>query len=378
MVALITDVHYRMTPAMIRTLTARGVTVYTCERKTHPAPVGAQTRGVCGHFTLPEADYTEALYDSLTQLGQRHHCKPALLPMGADTLQRVAREQERFAQVAGLCVAEPTAIDLLNSKLELHRLAVSLDIPVPRQDGEIPCPCVVKPICGEKFGLSAAQRYRICRDPQQREAAVNHFRALTGQEPLVQEYLPGAGGGVSVVAHRGKILAWIGHRRLREYPATGGPSSCCQAIEQPEVLEWAEKLAAATALSGPAMFEFKEDAAGKPRLLECNPRIWGSFPLTAAADSTLPYAWFCAAWNSGNEPALEIPGNAFRPGKRMIFFPSDTAAGLGYLKRRQPGKAVGAVLDLVNPAVADGLFSWRDPGPAMAYYRSMLRRGGKG
>ncbi len=382
MVALITDAHYRMSPALIRSLAKAGVRVYTSEKENFSSLPGARSKYGYDHFTLPEEGYEDALYELLERLGKEHHCKPALLPVGAATLRLISKNAERFSTVAGICVADSDTLALLNSKQQLHQLAATLEIPLPRNfEGDFDTfsyPCVVKPVCGEKYGLPAEARYRICHTPQEARAAYEHFQSCTEEPPLVQEYLPGGGIGCSVIAEKGVILAHIGHRRIREYPISGGPSSCCIAEEHPLLLQWAEKLVAATHFSGLAMFEFKEDASGNPRLLECNPRIWGSFPLTHTAQSTLPYCWFAAAWNQGNPTqAIPLPTNQFLAGKKMTFFPSDLMAGLGYLKKKEPRRALSALIDLLNPRVRDGVFQWSDPAPAFAYYAGFFRRGGK-
>ena len=375
MVALITDVHYRMSPALIRALAKAEIQIYTCETENHRFMPGARSKYVTEHFTLPQEDYTGALYELIERLGQKHHCKPAVLPVGAATLQMLAAKKEQFSAVAGLCVPSPEDLALLNSKQELHELACSLSVAIPKNYDKFSLPCVVKPTCGEKLGLSAAERYRICHTREQAAEAYAHFEALSGEAPIVQEYLPGGGSGCSVVAENGTILAYIGHRRLREYPITGGPSSCCISVEPP--IAEVEKLVKATKLSGLAMFEFKEGGDGTPRLLECNPRIWGSFPLTEAAESTLPYAWFAAVWNSGNpEQAVTPPQNHFAAGKKMCFFPSDLLAGLGYLRSGRPGQFFKALGDFLNPTVRDGVFTWRDTAPALTYYAGLLKRGG--
>ncbi len=377
MVALVTDVHYRMSPALIRALAEAGVRVYTCEKESFPHLPGARSKYICQHFPLSEEHYEDALYALLEKLGREHGCKPALLPVGAATLQMLSKNAARFSAVAGLCVGAPDAIALLNSKRALHQLAATLDIPLPRENVSS-YPCVVKPTCGEQFGLRAAERYTVCHTPEEAQRAYTHFEKLSGEQPVVQEYLPGVGCGCSVIAEKGKILSFIGHRRIREYPVSGGPSSCCMAEEQPELIRYAEKLVSATKFSGLAMFEFKEGADGAPRLLECNPRIWGSFPLTHAAGSTLPYCWFAAAWNLGNpDRQVELPKNHFSPGEKMIFFPSDLFAGLGYLKNGQLRPALSAVGDLFHPGVRDGIFRWRDAAPAFAYYAGFFRKGGK-
>lgn len=378
MVALITDVHYRMSPALIRALAKAGVRIYTCEKESHIHLPGARSKYVARHFTLPEEGYEDALYRLAEQLGREHACKPALLPVGAKTLQMLAEQAGRFAEVAGLCIAAPEGIALFNSKRELHRLAASLDVPVPMEytPENVVTPCVVKPVCGEKLGLSAAERYRICHTREEALIAYRHFEQLSGERPVIQEYLPGGGSGCSVLTEKGEVLAYIGHRRLREYPITGGPSSCCITVDPP--IEEAKKLIAAAEFSGLAMFEFKEGADGKPRLLECNPRIWGSFPLTAVAESTLAYAWFAAAWNNGNPgQALPIPENHFITGKKMTFFPSDLMAGVGYLRKGRLAPFFSAILDFFNPSVKDGIFRLSDPKPAREYYKDILHRGGK-
>ena len=49
-------------------------------------------------------------------------------------------------------------------------------------------------------------------------------------------------------------------------------------------------------------------------------------------------------------------------------------AAAGYARRGQPGRALGALADLLNPAVRDGLFEWGDPLPGLAYFRSLLSK----
>lgn len=378
MIALITDVHYRMAPALIRALAKRKVRIYTCEKSGFPCLPGARSRFVSGHFTLPEENCSDALFALAERLKKQEGCKPALLPVGAATLQMLAREQSRFSEAAGLCLGAPDAIERFNDKSALLRLARRLEIPTPESYEENPpVPCVIKPVCGEKFGLRAAERYVVAQTPEEADRAVERFSALDGRPPVIQEYLPGDGLGCSVVAENGKILSHLCHRRLREYPVSGGPSSCCRAEEQPALLAWVALLIRETGFSGPAMFEFKEDAAGAPRLLECNPRIWGSFPLAEAAESTLPFAWFAAAWNSGNpQLALPLPADTFVAGRKMTFFPSDLMAAAGYLKSGRGRKAGAALGDLFNPAVRDGIFRWSDPRPALTYYAGLFRRGG--
>ena len=391
MVAIVTDVHYRMSLALIRDLAQAGVEVVTCERercrssRSSPA-LGALSRCTSRHVWLPDGEgYREALLDLCREICLGHACRPALLPVGASTLALASENREQFAEFCGLCIPTSAQLDLFNSKEEAAALAVALDIPVPesRREGEplsdflrrSALPCVVKPVCGEKLGLTAAERYVIARTEAAAEAAYARFSHLAGEPPVVQAYLPGGALGCSVLAQDGRVLAAICHRRLREYPVSGGPSSCCVCVDAPALRAYAERMTARTGYTGLAMFEFKEDGAGTPRLLEVNPRIWGTFPLTRVTGSGIPLLWCALAWNAGNPdnpaPLRDVPAPQR---KKMVFAASDLMAGAGYLRRGRPGQALGALADLLNPAVRDGLFEWGDILPGLAYFRALLTK----
>lgn len=393
MVAIVTDVHYRMSLALIRDLAQAGVEIITCEREqsrgSRSAPaLGALSRYTSRHVWLPGGeDDPAALLELCREIGLGRDCRPALLPVGAATLALIAGNRAAFDEVCGLCVPSADQLDLLNSKPRLAALAARLDIPLPesfaRREGEsaeafvsrLPLPCVVKPVCGEKQKLAAADRYTIAGTPEAALAAYERFSRLAGEPPVVQGYLPGGGLGCSVLAQEGRVAAALCHRRVREYPVTGGPSSCCRCVERPDLAAYGARLAAEIRLTGLAMFEFKEDGAGRTRLLECNPRIWGTFPLTRVSGSGIPLLWCALAWNRGNpDNPAPVPAGGPPRGRRMIFAASDLMAAAGYLRRGRPGPALGALGDLLNPFVRDGLFEWGDPLPALAYFRSLLAK----
>lgn len=391
MVAIVTDVHYRMSLALIRDLAQAGVEVITCEQdrcrdsRTSPA-LGALSRYVSRHVWLPGGtDGLEALLSLCRETGLGRDCRPALLPAGAATLALIAENRERFEPLCGLCVPTAEQLDLLNSKPRLAGLAARLGVPLPESmaPGEDldrfldrqGLPCVIKPACGEKLGLTAAARYAVASTREEARAAWERFSRLAGEPPVVQGYLPGRALGCSVLARSGQVMAAICHQRVREYPVSGGPSSCCQCVKREDIRTYAARLTAETGLTGLAMFEFKEDRDGAPRLLECNPRVWGTFPLTRVSGSGIPLLWCALAWNAGN-PDNPAPLPALTPprGRRMIFAASDLMAAAGYARRGSPGRALGALGDLLNPWVRDGLFEWGDMAPALAYFRSLLAK----
>ena len=382
MTAVVTDAHYRMAVALIRDLVEAGVSVVVCEKNTVREPVGFFCRGISHTEVLAEDRYEDELFALCRSILNETGEKPALLPVGAATLAMLAENRERFSGVCGLAITDSQTLALLNDKRRAAALAVSLGIAVPavyrRSDGEnlsvfasrVDLPCIVKPACGEKFGLTAAKRYRIAKAEAELADAFLHFSSLTGEAPLVQEYLPGGGFGCSVLAKDGTVYASICHRRVREWPVTGGPSSCCEAIDAPELIETARKMVQATGFTGLAMFEFKQDAKGNFRFLECNPRVWGTYPLTRVSGSSFALCWLHAALGD------TMP--AFKPAQsvRMTFFPSDAAAAFGYLRRGEVRRFFGAIGDALDPRVKSGLFERRDPKPGRTYLKNLRKRGG--
>ena len=350
-------------------------------------PLGALSRFVKRHIWISENAYVEGLLDLCRKVGEEYGAKPALLPVGAASLSIISENRNAFDAVCGLLIPTAEQLDLFNSKVQLAELAKTLDVPAPksfsREDGEsvevfaarLTYPCVIKPICGEKLGLSAAQRYVFCDTASEAIQAFERFRDLAGEDPVVQQRLMGGGYGCSVLAVNGKIIQSICHRRIREYPISGGPSSCCVCVERPDLLAIAERLVSHTGYSGLAMFEFKEDSEGNPYLLEVNPRIWGTFPLTRVSKSDVSLLWCTLAWNAGNpKRACVLPEIAKPENRKMIFAVSDVMAGINYLRRGKIGQAFGAAFDLLNPIVRDGLFEWKDRRPAFAYYKALLAK----
>ena len=378
MTAVVTDAHYRMSVALIRDLGEAGVRVIACEKESFASPVGFSSRYASRCVQLPQTDNPDALYDLCRAEFETTGEKPALLPVGAQTLAALSREQARFLSVCGLCIPTPEQLALFNDKAAVAALAARHGVAVPQSyekeaDEEADAffaraalPCVVKPICGEQFGLHAEARYRIARTKDDLQSAFAHFSGLTHEAPVVQEFLPGRGLGCSVLCRAGEIVCAIAHRRVREYPVTGGPSSCCQVIDPAPLLPLVTPLVRETTYTGLAMFEFKEDSAGKPHLLEINPRVWGTYPLTRASGSNFALCWLALSLGQ-SAPEYRAPDPV-----KMAFYPSDFAAMLGYLKRGEAGKFFAGLRDVFSPNVKNGLAERADPGPSRAYYRQLF------
>ena len=111
---------------------------------------------------------------------------------------------------------------------------------------------------------------------------------------LLQEFCAGTGVGVELLMHDGECCAVFQHRRLKEFPHTGGVSVTAIAEQRNvELVDMARNLLQALGWEGPAMVEFKVDPrSGRPVLLEVNGRYWGTISLPIMSGIDFPfYHW---------------------------------------------------------------------------------------
>jgi predicted ATP-grasp superfamily ATP-dependent carboligase len=177
---------------------------------------------------------------------------------------------------------------LLDNKEELSRLTRELNLPVPRhyrlEDAIDRFPLVFKPA-----ESSSAHGVEYIHNAEELDALRAHH---DGGSYVLQEYVKGFGAGYSVLAREGKVLAGCGHRRRAEWPVTGGSSMIRSYFEHPEMERIASRVIEHTGWSGVAMFEFKVTPDNQVRLIEVNPRMWGSLYQSIASGVNFPLLLF--------------------------------------------------------------------------------------
>jgi len=123
---------------------------------------------------------------------------------------------------------------------------------------------------------------------------VYYFRAVAEKYgiPLVQEYIPGNEiyCVYTLLNKDAKVRAFFVHKRIRQFPLMGGPSTYRVSVSNKSLVELGTKLLKEMDWYGVAMVEFKIDLRdGKPKLMEVNPRFCGSLSLAIKAGVDFPY-----------------------------------------------------------------------------------------
>ncbi len=362
---IITDSKYRSAIAVVAALGRAGYNVVVTQTTAESAepPVFFSKYVTESHMidgSCKDAEYPEKLISVI-----KKYDRPVLFCIGADTLNMVSRNREEFSAVCDFLISEPSVLDALNDKERVHQRCIELGLNVPKQYEAEPTeyPVVIKPHCGEKFGLTAADRYKIAVDKADYEKKYAHFQKYD-LTPIVQQKVEGDGMGACLLIDReGRLINAVCHRRIREYPITGGPSSCCVSFYDESMIDSAYKLLSSFGFQGMAMVEFK----GK-YILEVNPRVWGSYPMTVCCSSG--YTEDYAAASSGER--VEYNPRKYKTNVKMRFMLNDTLSILSHIKNRHIKEGIKGIGDIFT--AKEALKMRDDRAPFRRYLTSAIKK----
>lgn len=236
----------------------------------------------------------------------RVHDIRIVIPPEEPTCVLLSAQRERFsAEKIILATAPPPVLEQVFDKARTLQRARELEIPIPatrvlQHWEEAPCACrelryplVIKPRRshfwdGGRFVPTGGVRY--ARTEQELRVALASL-PRAGPPPLLQEYVPGRGLGISMLLDcGGEVRAAFAHERLRDLRPSGSGSVLRRSIAlDPDLQEMSLKLLRHIRWWGVAMVEYrKDDTTGRIHLMEVNGRFWGSLQLAVEAGVNFP------------------------------------------------------------------------------------------
>ena len=405
--SIVIDVRYRMSLPVIRSLGRAGIQVVACDREAtaQKSALGFYSRYCYDKLRLPAAEsdpngFLAALKERAADL----EYPPVIIPIGIDSVLAMCKERDSIASWAHVALPSYDSIMLANDKSRLIPYARSIGIPCPETTARgmdesvealaerINYPVVIKFTAGEMLGLGPQDRYTIVENKISFKDRFEQMSALSN-DLLVQEYIKGDGWGVSAVFDKNsEPLAVFCHKRLREYPVSGGPSCYCVSTWNDELVVHAVKLLRELKWVGVAMVEFKGTPACGFRLMEINPRFWGSLALSTASKCDIPLALYNAA--QGKCAARQelaayegfatqdkrtdgyFPKPEYKLNKKLRFLLQDLLSFSGYLRMsvNKPRFVISFIAGYLNPTTAEGVFSWRDLRSSLRYFLNALSK----
>jgi predicted ATP-grasp superfamily ATP-dependent carboligase len=318
--AFLTDATYKHTLAIARSLGQKSIQVDVGSNSPHP--LCRFSKYVNTTYVYPPIDrFPTEFIEYLLKLCYKKKYA-ALIPVGHDATILLSKEKKRFRTLTKIPVADFEKLAIAARKDKTLELAVNLKIPTPRtlkldekggETKEIDYPLVVK-------GATGSGLLHYANNPRELLEKASIIKKISGRQPIVQEYIKGEGYGFFALYNYGKPKAIFMHKRLREYPITGGPSTCAVSIYDTKLKDYGIKLLNALKWHGVAMVEFKKSIKDNEfKLMEINTKFWGSLDLAITAGVDFPYLLYKMT-TEGDAPTIFN----YKVGVRFMWpFPDD-------------------------------------------------------
>lgn len=307
------DSHANQGLVTIRSLGSKGLDVTAGSPRRWTA--GRFSKYVDRHVTYPSShEDPEEFVDTIVQELKRGDYD-MLLPVEGGTVQTTIKYKSRFEEYTTVPFLPYEQLKVGLNKQKTIEAARELDIPHPKtifsdENNEksidaigdtLGYPVVVKPAEGDgRRGVS------ICNSPKRLEQVAQQTHKSHGSF-LFQEFIPHGGErGVYTFYNRsGELSAVTVQKRLRSSPPEGGASTYRETIEDPALVSLSDEFLSGLDWQGVAMVEFRIDSrTNQPKLMEINPRLWGSLALSVYAGVDFPYLLYRLSIGDDIEPDL--------------------------------------------------------------------------
>ena len=284
---LLLDAANQNTLAILRHLGRKGYTVDVCGyQKMSLALFSKYSRN---KFVISEPQANEAGFISdITRILSTEKYT-LLMPVGFKSYKVCAKYQDEIRKYTNIVITSNENIGLASDKRRTNDFAETVGVPVPKtfalksktelEGLSLSFPCVIKgPFEAGKNIVEYANNHDELRSKFNAMCTKNNF--VEPDLPIVQEYITGDGYGLFAYYDNGNCKRIFMHHRLREYPVTGGASVCAESFRDDKLKLYGTKMLDALKWNGVAMVEFKKsNADGEYKLMEINPKFWGSLQL---------------------------------------------------------------------------------------------------
>lgn len=366
MSVLITDANKRTALYALRSLGKRGISVTAAEAETIEKPIGFYSKYCNNKIHTPHPDEDKYIKVML-ELAEKFD---VLIPISTDSMIPISRHLIEFNAITKVPIPNYESLEITIDKQKTLEFAQQHGIPIPRTfvpaneeelkklSKELNYPSVIKIRKG-----SGAKGVVYANSPLD---LIQKYKSLQkiDEQPLIQEFISGQGYGVFALFNKNsKPRAYFVHKRIREYPITGGQSTYCESVEHNEMLNYGLKILEKLNWYGLAMVEFKLDERdNKPKLMEINPRFWGSMPLAISSGVDFPYLLYKMAIDGDIDSII-----SYKTGVKTRFLFTDLLACYHNFKiRSDKGHAVWDTLKpFIDRNVNEGLLTLDDPIPAI-------------
>lgn len=328
---LITDVDRRKSLPIIRSLGRAGVRVIGASAKR--MTVGGLSRYCAETVRCPDYAHDPTGFVAWLRIFCETARPTTFLPLEDRAIELCLAHRETWEPSTSALLPSQETMEVCYDKWRTLEMAREHGVPIPRSfapESRLEVedlartwegPAVVKP---RKTSGSRGMRY--VDGPGDLSEAWSIVDA-DFPRPIIQERIPLDGPGLGVFTlldDNSEVIALFGHKRLREFPVEGGPSTLRVSYRDDALIDQSLRLLRAMGFRGVAMVEFKVDPVrGIPVLMEVNPRFWGSIQSAISAGVDFPLLYHRLAAGLAVEPTTDweegLYGRWLLPGDILHF-----------------------------------------------------------
>jgi carbamoyl-phosphate synthase large subunit len=286
-------------------------------------------------FQIPKATFKKDYIKVLKSIIKKEKVD-IILPQNTSELLTLAELKDEFNKLGiKIIISSADSIHNANNKFELLKICKEISIPYPKYylvndkngfkkalntlgwpDKKV----IVKPplsngsrglrIIDEKINEKSLF---FSEKPSKLFVKSNDLLRVMGDsfpELLITEYLPGTEYTVDIFRNNGSCTAIPRSRDLIKNGITFNGT----VVKHDEIIKYSQDLADYLNLQYCFGFQFKDDLHGKPKILECNPRVQGTMVLSTLSNANLIYSSIKSALGE------EIPEFNIKWGTQMFRY----------------------------------------------------------
>lgn len=375
---LITNAEYEHTLSIIRSMAKGGINIIAASRY-RLAPSFYSRYVKKSYLYTPPLKNQEKFISDLIKIIKKE--KPdVLLPVGTESTLIVSKYKDKLKNLIKIPFSNYSQMIKAHNKFQAMKLAEEVKVPHPRTFvidstkfldkiiNELGFPLMVKARLGTGLFARANSKQELIERIKEIGSEDSSEGIVEGKNPIIQEFIPGEIHDACVLLNYGKLRAALTQKRIRTFPIDGGPGILNETTDEPKLIDYANRLLSKINYHGVAQVEFIIDKRdNQSKLIEINPKIWGTTSLSIVAGINFPLLACKMAMEGDIEPIWK-----YRVGVRYKrTFPNL----IPYLK--QSKNKIQDALDLLNCFGKNTYcnFSIRDPLPDILQILRMLIEG---
>jgi len=305
---LVTDAHFRGPLAVIRSLGKKNIQISAVSEKK--SAMGFYSKYCSEKLVSPNPRIEPKSYLNFLLKNVKTGDYDCIIPYHTYTTFLLCKYKDIFSDYTKIPPPDFEIFNKVYNKTELLKIAFKNDItcPVTFFDDDIDniksniqkYPVVIK------SSKIHSVKIEICRNQLELKEKYAQMTSNFGQ-CFVQEYIPNGGefGVYTLFDYRSEPVALTVQKRSRTIHEYGGISTLRETVKDEKLVKSAFKLLKNINWSGVAMVEFRVDARdGIPKLMEINPRLWGSLQLSIFSGVDFPYLFYKMITEEKINPSL--------------------------------------------------------------------------